>query len=426
MSDLFGTSKPAGDGAEEAPAGLHIQQLPRISLQAFCETPELAAMIQTAAADRRMNKVHVKVQMGGAPAAAEAYAEASTPNVIAIESVGSRAALLEQLERLASVCDPDTKVVVIGHVNDILLYRELTRRGVSEYLIAPVEHLAFIQSISELFHGDAAEPLGRVLAVWGAKGGVGASTVAHNIAWTMARYLDLATVIVDLDLPFGTAGLDFNQDPPQGVLEAVSSPDRLDATLVERLLSTLADNLNLLAAPATLDRLFDHDEKAFDQVIDILRASVPCIVLDLPHVWTAPVKHLLTGADNILIVAEPDLASLRNTKSMYELLKAARPNDHQPRLVLNKAGVPKRPEIAVPDFGKALGVEPTVLPYDAQLFGQAANNGQMISEIQASGKHAEIFLGLARGITGRMEARKPKFNLPIKLPFLKKFASAKG
>ena len=93
-----------------------------------------------------------------------------------------------------------------------------------------------------------------MIAVYGAKGGCGASTVAHNLGWTISRHLELATVIVDLDLPYGTAGLNFNQDPPQGVVEAISTPDRLDATLMERLLSTLADNLSLLAAPATLDR----------------------------------------------------------------------------------------------------------------------------------------------------------------------------
>jgi pilus assembly protein CpaE len=423
MSDLFGVERqaPAGAGAEEARHS-HIMPLPRISLQAFCETPELVASIQAAAADRRMSKAHVKVQMGGAPAAVEAYSEASTPNVITIESVGGAESLLENLDKLARVCDPGTKVVIVGHVNDVLLYRELMRRGVSEYLIAPIEHLAYIQSISELFHGDNAEPLGRVIAIYGAKGGCGASTVAHNLAWTMARQLQLATVIVDLDLPFGTAGLDFNQDPPQGVVDAVSTPDRLDATLLERLLSTLADNLNLLAAPATLDRLFDFDEKAFDPVLDLLRSSVPCIVLDLPHTWSAPVRHLLLGADHVVLVAEPDLANLRNAKSLHELLKSARPNDPHPRLIMNKTGMPKRPEIAIADFTKAVGTEATVIPYDAQLFGTASNNGQMISEMQATGKHAEIFTSLARGITGRAEVRKAKF----KLPFLGRMGARKG
>jgi pilus assembly protein CpaE len=304
----------------------------------------------------------------------------------------------------------------------VLLYRELMRRGVSEYLIAPVEHLAFIQSVSELFHGDNAEPLGRVIAVYGAKGGCGASTVAHNLGWTIARHLDLATVIVDLDLSFGTAGLDFNQDPPQGIVDAVSTPDRLDATLLERLLSTLADNLNLLAAPATLERVFDFEEKTFDPVLDLLRQSVPCIVLDLPHQWTAPVRHLLLAADHIVLVAEPDLANLRNAKSLHELLKSARPNDAHPRLVMNKTGVPKRPEIAVSDFTKAVGTEAIILPYDAQLFGTAANNGQMISEMQPAGKHAEIYGQLARSLTGRAEIRKPKF----KLPFLKRMGARRG
>ena len=425
MSDLFGTRRPAPVSNEDAQLS-HIVPLPRISLQVFCETPEFAAAMEASAADRRMSKVHVKVQMGGAPAAVEAYSEAATPNVIAIESVGSRDTLLENLDRLSSVCDPDTKVVVIGHVNDVLLYRELMRRGISEYLIAPVDHLTFIQSLSELFHGENAEPLGRVIAVYGAKGGCGASTIAHNLAWTIARHLEIATVIVDLDLAYGTAGLDFNQDPPQGIVDAVSTPERLDATLLERLLSPLADNLNLLAAPATLDRLFDFEEHAFDQVLDHLRSSVPCIVLDLAHQWSASVRHLLLAADHIVLVAEPDLANLRNAKSLHELLKSARPNDAHPRLVLNKTGVPKRPEIGVADFAKAVGAEATLIPYDAQLFGQAANNGQMISEIQAGGKHAEIFQLLARHLTGRSEIRKTKFALPLKLPFLKKIASRKG
>jgi pilus assembly protein CpaE len=195
---------------------------------------------------------------------------------------------------------------------------------------------------------------------------------------------------------------------------------------MERHLSTLADNLTLLAAPATLDGFFEAELPKADMVIDHLRQNVPCIILDLPHQWNAPIKHLLSAADQIVLVAEPDLANLRNIKSVHELLKSARPNDAHPRLILNKVGVPKRPEIAPGDFAKAVGADATVIPYDAQLFGSAANNGQMISEIQASGKHAEIFLSLARTLTGRAELRKSKFNLPLNLPFLKKMASRKG
>ena len=133
-------------------------------------------------------------------------------------------------------------------------------RGVSEYLVAPFGVVDFIQAISHLFAVPGAKPLGRVIAVVGAKGGVGASTVAHNLAWSLASVTEMATIIADFDLAFGTAGLDYNQDPPQGVAEAVFAPDRVDAVLVERLLSKCGEKLSLLAAPATLDRVLDFSE----------------------------------------------------------------------------------------------------------------------------------------------------------------------
>ena len=389
-----------------------IAPVPRITIQAFCETPDVAASIQAAAEDRRMQKAQLKVLMGGAPAAVEAYRHSPTPNLIVLESHGDRFALLALLDQLSEVCDGGTKVMVVGHVNDVILYRELMRRGVSEYIIAPVAVLDIVRSISELFSGPGADPVGRTVAVVGAKGGVGASTVAHNLAWATARQLSLSTVVVDLDIAFGTAGLDFNQDPPQGIAEAIFAPERLDANLIDRLLSRCSDNLSLLAAPAMLERTTDLVETALDGLLDILRSSVPCIVLDVPHAWTAWVRRTLIGADEIVIVAAPELASLRNAKNLYDTLRQARPNDRKPKILLNQVGVPKRPEIAAAEFAKALGTDISAsLPFDAQLFGTAANNGQMIAEVQASGKIAEAFKDLGGAITGRAEPRRSKGNL---------------
>lgn len=389
-----------------------IAPLPRITLQAFCETPAIAAMMQAAVSDRRMNKVVSRVQMGGPAAAVEAFRSAPTPNAIILETVSDPAALIASLEALSESCDAGTKVVVIGHVNDVQLYRDLIRRGVSDYLIAPLTTLDMLKTLSEIYVSSAARALGRTVAVVGAKGGVGASTVSHNIAWAMARNLDASTVIVDLDIAFGTAGLDFNQDPPQGVAEAVFAPERLDANMLDRLLSRCSDNLALLAAPAMLDRTCDLSEEAFDQLFDLLRASVPCVVLDVPHVWTAWSKRALIGADEVVIVAAPELASLRNAKNLMDLLRAARPNDAVPRLVLNQLGLPKRPEIDAAEFAKALGVDVLIsIAFDAQLFGTAANNGQMIAEVQANGKTDEAFVHIASVLTGRGEAKRGRRSL---------------
>jgi pilus assembly protein CpaE len=396
----------------------HIAPAPRVSVQAFCETMETATAVQAAGEDRRLGKAHLKIQMGGMAAAVEAYRSAPTPNVIILETEG-RGDILTGLDHLATVCDAGTRVIVIGRVNDVTLYRELVKRGVSDYVIAPVNALDIVRSVCGLFSAPEAKAVGRIIAVVGAKGGVGASTIAHNVAWAIARDLALDSVVADLDLAFGTAGLDYNQDPPQGIADAVFSPDRIDTAFVDRLLSKCTDHLSLLAAPATLDRVYDFGTEAFDSILDTLRATMPCIVLDIPHQWSGWTKRALIGADDILIVATPDLANLRNTKNLFDLLRTTRPNDRPPLYCLNQVGVPKRPEINASEFAKAIESQPVVtIPFDPQMFGAAANNGQMIAEIAASHRTTEMFLQIAQRLTGRGEAKKPRKSfLP---PFIEK------
>src|SRR6201993_89550 len=390
------------------PAEDHIAPAPRVSVQAFCETVETAAAVQSAGEDRRLGKAHLKIQMGGMAAATEAYPSAPTPNVISLETEG-RTDILTGLDQLATGWDAGTRVIVIGRANDVTLYQELVLRGVSDYVLAPVTAIDVVRSICNLFSAPEAKAVGRIVAVVGAKGGVGASTIAHNVAWAIARDLAMDSVVADLDLAFGTAGLDYNQDPPQGIADAVFSPDRVDTAFIDRLLSKCTDHLSLLAAPATLDRVYDFGSDAFDSVFDTLRATMPCIVLDIPPQWSGWTTRALIGADDILIVAAPDLANLRNAKNLFDLLKAARPNDRAPLYCLNQVGVPKRPEIAASEFAKAIESQPiAAIPFEPQMFGAAANNGQMIAEISANHRTTEMFLQIAQRLTGRGETKKPK------------------
>jgi pilus assembly protein CpaE len=396
----------------------HIAPAPRVSVQAFCETVETAAAVQSAGEDRRLGKAHLKIQMGGMAAAIEAYRTAPTPNVIILEA-DARGDILSGLDQLASVCDAGTRVIVIGQINDVGLYRELIRRGVSDYLIGPINAFDMVRSVCGLYSAPEAKAVGRIIAIVGAKGGVGSSTIAHNVAWAIARDLALDSVVADLDLAFGTAGLDYNQDPPQGIADAVFSPDRVDTAFIDRLLSKCTDHLSLLAAPATLDRVYDFGAEAFDAIFDTLRATMPCVVLDVPHQWSGWTRRAMVNADDILIVATPDLASLRNTKNIYDLLKASRPNDRTPLYCLSQVGIPKRPEINAGEFAKAIESPPIAsIPFEPQLFGSAANNGQMIAEIAATHRVTELFLQIAQRLTGRGEAKKPRNSLLS--PFLEK------
>jgi pilus assembly protein CpaE len=380
----------------------HIAPVPRVSVQAFCETERTSAAIQAASQDRRLGKAHIVIKMGGVDRAVETYHSQPTPNVIVLETKPGTS-ILDGLDELASVCDPGTRVVVIGGPDDGVGYRDLVRRGVNDYVIGPVETLDVIRCICNLFSASEDVITGRIIAVIGAKGGVGASTIAHNIAWTMARNLTMDSVVIDLDMAFGTAGLDYNQDPAQGIANAIFQPDRPDTALMERLLAKCGEHLSLLAAPATLDRVYDFGAEAFDAIFDTLRMTQQCIVLDIPHQWSAWTRHALINADDILVVAEPDLANLRNTKNLLTTLKASRPNDRPPLYCLNQVGMPKRPEIDLKRFAKTIESEPVAtIPFDCKLFGTAANNGQMIAELSGISRTPKLFLDLSKRLTGHV------------------------
>lgn len=389
------------NGPEEASiSGARL--VPHITIQAFCENAKTAQMIEQAVSDRRMNKVALTTHNGGVSAAIEIYRLNPTPNLIIIESSLAAQELIDSLDKLAGVCDASTRVVVIGHQNDVELYRKLMRFGVSEYLVMPFASTALVDTISEQFAAAGAAPIGRTIAFLSAKGGAGSSTIAHNTAWAISQTVRRDVLILDMDLPFGTAGLNYNQEPPHGLADAVFSPDVIDDVVIDRLMSKCANHVNLLTAPGTLDKDYDFEERSFEQIIEICQNNVPLVVLDLPHAWNGWIRHTLSTVDEIVVVAEPDLANLRNTKTILDKLKELRPDESEPILVLNKVGVAKRPEIAANEFGTSIDAECFAqIQFDPALFGSAANNGQMIAEVNVSHKVNEAFTRLALKTTGR-------------------------
>ncbi|QIG48836.1 CtpF protein [Nordella sp. HKS 07] len=398
-----------------------VASVPHINIRAFCGDERTLQSVQAAATDRRMSRAHVQMHMGGIAAAVQVFQSELTPNVLIVETAGSRETVLTELAQLAQVCGPETKVIVIGHLNDVLLYRELMRQGVSEYLVAPVHQLQLIEAIAALFHDPKAKPLGRIFAFVGSKGGVGSSMLAHNIGWYLSRHLDTDTIITDFDLAFGTAGLNFNQDASQGIADALGQPDRVDQTLLDRLLTKCGDKLSLLASPGAIDRDVHIDTTAVETILNTVRHSVPCVIVDVPNMWAPWIKLTLLQADEVVITATPELASLRNAKNLVDLLKQARPNDRPPRLVMNQVGVPKRPEIPVADFAKAIGLEPAlIIAYDAQTFGTAASNGQMLAEVSAKAKAAEAVANLAQMLIGQEKPKPSKFSLTFASKLLRK------
>ena len=309
-----------------------------------------------------------------------------------------------------------------------MLYRELVRRGISDYLIAPVGTIDVVRSVCGLFSAPDAKPVGRVIAVVGAKGGVGASTVAHNIAWAIAR--DLAArhrrrpTSISASAPPASTTIRIRRraSPTRCSRPTASTPNFID-----RLLSKCTDHLSLLAAPATLDRVYDFSTEAFDSIFDSLRATMPCIVLDVPHQWTrldqARADRRRRHPGRRRRPTSP-ICAMPRTCSICSRRRGRTTAGRTTASTRSACRSGRRSSPA--DFAKALDDEPiAVIPFEPQMFGTAANNGQMIAELSSSHRVAEI-VPPARAGADRPRRKRRKSRSGLLSPFLDKLLKRSG
>lgn len=389
----------------------------KINIEAFVLSAATKAAIGEALRDRRLSRSQISVFEGGLPAALPYYASNHTPNLIIVEEESDDDAMMAQLEKLANVCDPTTKVVVIGQVNDIRLYRTLISAGVSEYLITPVSARQILDAVDTIYSDPGSRQRAKVLAFMGTRGGVGTSTLAHNVAWAITRFGIDDAIVIDTDLVFGTASLSFNQDPKQSLGDALANPERLDATLIDKFVARIDDKLGILAAPATLQGFSAIDPAAFERVLELARGLSSFVVLDLPHVWLPWVRDALVAADEAVLVAYPDLANLREAKNLADYLIDARGEGSKPRLVLNRVDASRKTQLTAKDFQDATGLPPLQsIANDRNLFETAANNGQMAGEVNAGHKAVEAFKALALTLGAHVPQGKVRSQGGMQLP----------
>jgi MinD-like ATPase involved in chromosome partitioning or flagellar assembly/TPR repeat protein len=257
----------------------------------------------------------------------------------------------------------------------------------------------------------------RVIAVIGARGGIGASTIAHNLAWCIAERQHAAAALLDLDLAFGAASYAPKEGAEFSIADAFARLDAIDETL-DRTAIERTPRLRIFNAPAAVERALEPEPEALQAVIAHARRMSAFVVLDLPHAWNAWIKHALLGADDIVIVSGPDLASLRNTDNMLKLLRSEPGRVASPIVALSMVGVPKRPEIPFKDFSEALVLAPSAtFAFDPALYSSATMAGQSIYEAAPNSKAARALDALATQLTG-CEPVESKNAPPTTLPTL--------
>jgi len=359
--------------------------------------------------DRLLFRSDFDIRPGGLESAVSVLSEIASPNLLIVEMDASRDMFFQRLEELADVCDPTTRVILIGQHNDIELFQDLIKNGISDYLVGPVDVDKLRHSIAKIYQGQEADSDGRVIAFSGMTGGAGSSVVAHNTANELADLYGSRVLVLDLDICFGTAALNFNLQPRQTVVEALSQVGQLDDNLLDQFFMEFEQKVAILASPASLNAGVQISQGSFDALLNAVRSMGDFIILDLPHVWTPWVSDALAAADEVILVTKPDLTNLRNAKNVVEFIGPKRGVDAPTRLVLNQVGISKRADLTEKDFKDAVAMSPAVsIPYDADLFGRALTNGEMLSKIARKNKATTAIRELAHLVSGQKPLVKGK------------------
>ena len=363
----------------------------------------------------------VSVSEGGSREAMEYLSEAPMPEVLIVDVSDTGKPLSTMLTITAAFAE-NTKVIAIGSVNDIALYRELIEGGVSDYLVKPVSEKALSESIArERKPALPAEPVGEkqaanVIAIVGTRGGVGASTIAANCAWIMAQENKRQTTLLDLDLQFGTIALTLDIEPTRGLREALENPSRIDSLFLSSAAAKLSDRFTVLAAEEAVDGEVHFDPSAVDLLLGEINRSSQFIVVDLPRASSVGRTRLLQLTTQIVVVTDVTLAGLRDCIRLVAMLERAAP---QAKLIVvaNRAGRTEN-ALSKAEFEKALGRKvDVVLPEDAKALATSVNRGKPLPVVAKGSKFVGCLRQLARRLDGvdqpkpgAAPAKKPAFS----------------
>jgi pilus assembly protein CpaE len=331
--------------------------------------------------DRRLAKTRPAFFEGAIGHATTQYQGSPSAELLIIETPETPEAIFQQIEGLGTVCRAETNLVLIGRHNDVALYRSLTKQGIREYLPMPVDPHHLLETVVAICADPEDIRQGRLISFISSSGGAGSTTMANNTAWLLGKLYDSEVTLVDLDLAFGSVAIDFNLESPENAAQALAQADRIDDTLLARVLGKYNDNLGVLTSPGECARAADIDPAALEEMLRRLRHNASWVAVDLPHYWGGWVRQTVEWSDEIVLTATPTLASLRNAKALYDTMSAKRKNDAPVRVVLNRVGQHPKTEISAKDFAATLGAPLAVtVPHEPAIFGQAANTGHTVAE----------------------------------------------
>jgi pilus assembly protein CpaE len=370
-----------------------------LSLMAFLADDVTRQTLSRLAGERKWREP--VIESGGLEAAHRYLADGASSDLLIVD-LSETADPLGAINGLADVCEPGTRVIALGTTNDVKLFRALIESGVTDYLVKPVSADDLMRAINHATGvkaaADAQEARGQIVAVIGARGGVGASTVALNLAWLLSQERGRKVALVDLDLHFGSIALSLDLETGNGFRDVLQNPSRIDPLFLERASIRAADRLILLGTEEPLASTRHWDAEAFKPLLAELTTAHETVLLDLPRAMALEHPELLAAADVALLVADLSLSSLRDILRLKTLTHELAPKART-MLLLNRPRPPGKNDVPPAEFAKTLG-EPAAgeLPFDAKAAAQAAGGGKPFVAVAKNAKAAQALRKLALGL----------------------------
>jgi len=347
----------------------------------------------------------------GIRAATALLATMPTPLTLIVDLSGEENPLAA-LADLSQVVEPDVRVLVVGDQDDVNFYRQVTRGlGALEYLHKPLIRDLVARQFGPLLNRQALPQDtvqgGRLVAITGARGGVGASTIAANLSWYLGAEARRHTVLLDTDLHRGICAMLLGSKSGSGLRTALETPSRIDELFVERVSQPVADRLHVLAGEERLADQPNYAAGGAARLTEALRRRYNFVVADLPFTGQPLHRDLLHLAHQRVLVMVPTLASIRDALRLLAL-----PNGPaQPRravVVLNRSNMQGGLELRrVID---ALKMEPDiVIPEVRRSVERAASLGKPVAQERGPLRTGMIALAREVGFTNReLDAKRPR------------------
>jgi pilus assembly protein CpaE len=407
MADTFEPLKrltvPQIEGAPKLAAG-------RLPLMAFVDAETERVLQETSVLVGRSLVVR-----GGIGKAIEYLNEQRSPHTLIVDITGVELPL-SKIHTLADVCEPGTTVVALGNQNDVGLYRDLIEAGVSNYIVKPLTRELLTKALTPKVNSPeignrAALKLGKMISFIGARGGVGTTTLAANLAWHLANRQSRRVALVDLDLQNGDCTLLFNIEPTPGFRDALANPMRLDHLLLDRIMTQYGERLFVLGSEEPLYDNLQFTPTAIDTLFSVLRSQFHYVIVDLPRVPAPAYRRALEIADRRVIVVDQTMRSMRDAVRVAKMFGddevpgAEHSAEHRNIFVVNRVGESGHDALSLKDVQKVLQVQPTsLIPFLPSSVTPSAHHGQVATSKR--GKFADAVATLALEISGRKRRRR--------------------